>query len=93
MNETLSNINFEIALEKIEKLTQHNNQLLDKIEELENKLKEDKNGWDTNTPPVNTKERFQKLSNAADAAMKRFTTKLRKELDDAKSKQSQRQSV
>ena len=31
-------LNFEIALEKIDTLTKHNNQLLDKIDDLEIKL-------------------------------------------------------
>ena len=80
--------NFENAIEIIDKLTKDNNALLDKIEELEAKLNK----------PITIKnqpisDRFHKASEEADAAMKRFTTKLRKELDNAKSKQSQRQSV
>ena len=80
--------NFENAIEIIDKLTKDNNALLDKIEKLEIKL---------NKPITIKKEpvrsRFNAVSKEADAAMKRFTTKLRKELKDAKSKQGQRKSV
>ena len=80
--------NFENAIEIIDKLTKDNNALLDKIEELEVKLNK----------PITIKKqpissRFNKVSEEANAAMKRFTTKLRKELDNAKSKQSQGQPV
>ena len=80
--------NFENAIEIIDKLTKDNNALLDKIEELEAKLNK----------PITIKNqpisaRFHKASKEADAAMKRFTTKLRKELKNAKSKQSQGQPV
>ena len=37
--------------------------------------------------------RFKKISEKADAAMKRFTAKLRKELPNAKSKQSKGQPI
>ena len=80
--------NFENAIEIIDKLTKDNNALLDKIEKLETKL---------NKPITIKREpissRFNKVSEEANAAMKRFTTKLRKELKDAKSKQSQGQPV
>ena len=80
--------NFENAIEIIDKLTKDNNTLLDKIEELEAKLNK----------PITIKnqpisDRFHKASEEADAAMKRFTAKLRKELKNAKSKQSQGQPV
>ena len=80
--------NFENAIEIIDKLTKDNNALLDKIEELEAKLNK----------PITIKNqpisaRFHKASEEADAAMKRFTAKLRKELKNAKSKQSQGQPV
>ena len=80
--------NFENAIEIIDKLTKDNNALLDRIEELEIQL--DK--------PITTKrkpisDRFYEASEEADAAMKRFTNKLRKGLNNAKSKQSQGQSV
>ena len=80
--------NFENAIEIIDKLTKDNNALLDKIEELEAKFNK----------PITIKQeplprRFNAVSKEADAAMKRFTAKLRKELDNAKSKQSQGQPV
>ena len=80
--------NFENAVEMIDKLTKDNNSLLDRIEELEAKLNK----------PITIKKqpissRFNAVSKEADAAMKRFTDKLRKELDNAKSKQSQGQPV
>ena len=85
---TYLKFNFENAIEIIDKLTKDNNALLDKIEELEVKLNK----------PITIKnqpisDRFHKASEEADAAMKRFTAKLRKELDNAKSKQSQGQPV
>ena len=85
---TYLKFNFENAIEIIDKLTKDNNALLDKIEELEVKLNK----------PITTKKepmrsRFNQVSEEANAAMKRFTTKLRKELDNAKSKQSQGQPV
>ena len=81
--------NFENAVEMIDKLTKDNNSLLDKIEELENKL---------NKPIEIKKEsvnnRFAKVSKEADAAMKRFTAKIKKEIHkNAKSKQSKGQPV
>jgi len=85
---TYLKFNFENAIEIIDKLTKDNNALLDKVEMLESKL---------NKPTVTTrkpiKSRFNAVSQEADAAMKRFTAKLRKEVKDAKSKQSKRQSV
>ena len=85
---TYLKFNFENAIEIIDKLTKDNNALLDKVEELEIKL--DKPVTITNKP---ISDRFHKASKEADAAMKRFTDKIRKELDNAKSKQSQRQPV
>ena len=85
---TYLKFNFENAIEIIDKLTKDNNALLDKIEKLETKL---------NKPITIKREpissRFNKVSEEANAAMKRFTIKLRKELKDAKSKQSQGQPV
>ena len=85
---TYLKFNFENAIEIIDKLTKDNNALLDKIEELE--AKQNKPVTIKNQP---ISDRFHKVSEEADAAMKRFTTKLRKELDNAKSKQSQGQPV
>ena len=73
--------NFENAIEIIDKLTKDNNDLIDKVEKLEIKL---------NKPTIIPREpigsRFTQVSEEANAAMKRFTTKLKKELKDAKSK-------
>ena len=81
--------NFENAIEIIDKLTKDNNALLDKIEELETRLNTPSA---TRTKPIHN--RFAEVSKEADAAMKRFTAKLRKEFKkNGKSKQSQRQPV
>ena len=89
---TYQQFNFQIALDKIEALTEQNNELLDVVERLETQLK--RKGIETThnlrEPESN---RFQKISKEADAAMKRFTAKLRKELTNAKSKQGKRESV
>ena len=84
-------LNFEIALEKIDTLTKHNNELLDTVDELEIKLKDSK--LPHIIQPESADTRYNNISREADAAMKRFTSKLRKELKNAKSKQSQGQSV
>jgi len=85
---TYLKFNFENAIAIIDKLTKDNNALLDRIEELEIQLNK----------PVTTKrkpisDRFYKAEAEAEAAMKRFTAKLRKGLKNAKSKQSQGQPV
>ena len=84
--------NFEIALEKIDTLTNQNNELLDKIDELEAKLENSKSSHIIKPDTATT--RYNNVSREADKAMKRFTTKLKKEIDkNAKSKQSQGQPV
>ena len=84
--------NFEIALEKIDTLTNQNNELLDKIDELEAKLENSKSSHTIKPDTATT--RYNNISRQADKAMKRFTAKLKKEIDkNAKSKQSQGQSV
>ena len=85
---TYLKFNFENAIAIIDKLTKDNNALLDRIEELEIQLNK----------PITTKrkpisDRFYEASEEADAAMRRFTDKLRKGLNNAKSKQSQGQPV
>ena len=83
-------LNFEIALEKIDTLTKHNNQLLDQIDALEVKLELEK--LNISNKPESATTRYNNISKEADAAMKRFTTKLNKEINkNAKSKQSKRQ--
>ena len=90
---TYQQFNFEIALEKIEALTQQNNELLDTIERLEEELKsQNLEMIHSSREPENNK--FKRISIEADAAMKRFTAKLRKELSkNGKSKQGQGESV
>ena len=85
---TYLKFNFENAIAIIDRLTKENHQLLDRVEELEVKLNKP---MKIKKEPI--KSRFNAVSKEADAAMKRFTNKLRKELDNAKSKQSQGQSV
>ena len=89
---TYQQFNFKIALEKIETLTEHNNELLDTIDRLEKQLKKE-NIKITHSLREPESNRFKKVSEEADAAMKRFSNKLRKELSNAKSKQSKRKSV
>jgi len=85
-------LNFEIALEKIDTLTKHNNELLDTIDQLEIKLEKARSPEPIKPNTATT--RYNAISREADKAMKRFTAKLKKEIDkDAKSKQSQGQSV
>ena len=85
-------LNFEIALEKIDTLTEQNNILLDKIDELEIKLEKAKSPEPI--VPDTTTTRYNAISREADIAMKRFTSKLNKEINkNAKSKQSQGQPV
>ena len=91
-------LNFEIALEKIDTLTKQNNEFLDTIDQLEIQLKETTSKLNNRIVKPFTvddlrEERFDTVNKEADAAMKRFTTKLRKELNNAKSKQSQGQPV
>ena len=86
-------LNFEIALEKIDTLTKHNNELLDEIDQLENRIDVLILGNSLIEPDTAT-TRYDNISREADKAMKRFTGKLRKEIDkNAKSKQSQGQPV
>ena len=92
-------LNFEIALEKINTLTEHNNELLDTIDKLESELKEvalelkNKVVKPLTVDDMRSK-RFDAVSKEADAAMKRFTSKLKKELNkNGKSKQGEGQPV
>ena len=85
-------LNFENAVEMIDKLTKDNNSLLDKIEELETKLNNKIRPSIIINEPLQS--RFTQISKEAKAAMERYTTKLKKELNkNAKSKQSQGQPV
>ena len=92
-------LNFEIALEKINTLTKQNNELLDTIDQLEIQLKEVALELKNRTVKPLTVEdtrnkRFDTVNKEADAAMKRYTIKLKKELyKNGKSKQGKGQPV
>ena len=83
--------NFEIALEKIDILSKHNQALLDRVQDLEHELSQTKT--EINIEPANQKSRFDDVSAEAEAAMKRYKEYLKKEFKNAKSKQSQGQPV
>ena len=90
---TYQQFNFQIALDKIELLTQQNNELLDTVERLEGQLKT-KDIEKTHNLREPENNRFKKISEEADAAMKRFSTNLRKELhQNGKSKQGKGEPV
>ena len=82
-------LNFEIALEKINTLSKHNQELMDKVQDLEYEISQSKNEIKASTP----EDRFNDVSSEAEAAMKRYKQFLRKEFPRAKSKQSKRQPV
>ena len=84
-------LNFEIALEKINTLSEHNQALLDKVQTLEFQLSQSK--AEIEIPYTNSEDRFRNVSAGADEAMKRYKEYLKKEFKNAKSKQSQRQPV
>ena len=90
---TYQQFNFQIALEKIETLTQQNNELLDQIDRLETQLK---NAGEITTHGLREPKdsKFEHISKEADAAMERFTNKLRKELKkNGKSEQGKGEPV
>ena len=84
-------LNFEIALEKIDTLSEHNQALLDRIQNLEFELSRAKS--EIKIEPITTQDRFNDVSAGAEAAMKRYKEYLKKEFKNAKSKQSQGQPV
>jgi len=77
---------FEIALDKIEELTEQNNKLQKRIFELQNKSSEI-------TIEPNSKDRSEIIFKEADAAMKKYKNYLRREFPSAKSKQAKRKPV
>ena len=90
---TYQQFKFQIALEKIEALTEQNNELLDTIDRLEDRLK-NQNSEMTHNLRGSESNKFRRISEEADAAMKRFSTKLKKEISkNGKSKQGQGESV
>ena len=87
--------NFEIALEKVDVLTEHNERLMDIITDLEYKLAQYKEPVITPEPEqnLNNNKRLQEISEGAERAIERYKQFLNKEFPNAKSKQSKRQSV
>jgi len=83
-------LNFEIALEKIDTLSKHNQALLDKVQDLEYELSQ---GTKTKIELPTPEKRFDDISAGAEAAMERYKQYLKKEFKNAKSKQSQGQPV
>ena len=83
-------LNFEIALEKINTLTDQNHELMNKIEQLKFEIAK-KN--EIKITPITAESRFEDITDGADAAMKRYQQFLKKEFPNAKSKQSQGQPV
>ena len=84
-------LNFEIALEKINTLSEHNQALLDKVQTLEFQLSQ--SNAEIEIPYTNSEDRFRNVSAGADEAMERYKEYLKKEFKNAKSKQSQGQPV
>ena len=84
-------LNFEIALEKINTLSEHNQALLDRVQTLEFQLYQSK--AEIEIPYTNSEDRFRNVSAGADEAMERYKEYLKKEFKNAKSKQSQGQPV
>ena len=87
--------NFEIALEKVDVLTEHNERLMDIIANLEYKLAQSKEPVIIPEPEqnLNNNKRLQEISEGAERAIERYKQFLNKEFPNAKSKQSKRQSV
>ena len=83
--------NFDIALEKIDILSEHNQALLDRVQDLEFQLSQSK--AEIEIPYTNSEDRFRNVSAGADEAMERYKEYLKKEFKNAKSKQSQGQPV
>ena len=77
---------FEIALDKIEELTEQNNKLQKRIFELQNQSSEVKIAPDTS-------HRSKLVFKEAEDAMKRYKDYLRKEFPSAKPKQTKRKSI
>ena len=83
--------NFEIALEKIDTLSEHNQALMDRIQDLEYELSNIKT--EITIEPKTSEGRFKDVTIEAEAAIKRYKKYLKKECPNAKSKQSQGQPV
>ena len=83
-------LNFEIALERIDTLSEHNQELMDRVQNLEYELSQSKTEI---TESSSSENRFHDITSRAEEAMKRYKQFLRKEFKNAKSKQSQGQPV
>ena len=83
-------LNFEIALEKINMLTDQNHELMNQVEELKERIRK-KN--ELVIEPVTRESRFKDITSGADKAMERYKQFLKKEFPNAKSKQTKRQSI
>ena len=83
--------NFEIALEKIESLTEDNNYLMNEISKLKSEIAK---AQEVSISSYNGDDiRFKNIMSGADKAMDRYKTFLKKEFPNAKSKQTKRKSV
>ena len=83
-------LNFEIALEKINTLTDQNHELMNQIEQLKHQIAK-KN--EIKIEPITAESKFECITDGADAAIERYKQFLKKEFPHATSKQSQRQPV
>ena len=93
MSNALLQENFEKALETIDALSEQNEALMDKIQNLKFKLSlSESEIKPVESSPIDEK-RYEEISAGAEAAMKRYKQFLKKEFPHAKSKQSKRQSV
>ena len=90
MTEDSLKFNFEIALEKIDSLTEDNNKLMNEVERLKTEISK---AEEVSMPSTSNERRWQNIVNGADKAMERYKTFLRKEFPNAKSKQTKRKSV
>ena len=83
--------NFEIALEKIESLTEDNNHLMNEISKLKSEIAK---AQEVSISSYSGEDRrFKNIMSGADKAMERYKTFLKKEFPNAKSKQTKRKSV
>jgi len=80
--------NFEIALEKVDILTEHNERLMDKVVDLEYELSQSKNSVDNskNVIPLRNSHRLNEITKGAEKAIERYKQYLNKEFPNAKSK-------
>ena len=87
---------FQIAIDEIKKLTEEKQALLEIIKKQEISI-QNLNEWINDVkleiPPTNNKKGLygvESMLRESNAAMKRYTDKLKKEIDNAKSKQNKR---